>query len=346
MRRLRNLRSFSCLCLAILSGCNDRGPVPNDNANHAVTTDAAPSAPSKESFPRTITDGLGRRVTLSRWPARIVSLTPANTELLFAVGAGPRVVGVTSYCNHPPEASGREKVGGASSQSLSVERIIALKPDLIFAAGDFQQPTVKELDRLGMSVIAIVADSFDELFGAIRLMGAATGNEAQAGELADSMRGRVAKVAKRIRGIGPQDRVTVFYQVWDEPLMTAGPDSFLGAVIESAGGVNLFADMTSRFPKINEEVLLARNPDVILAPTSHGVPLTLKHFLDKPGWSGIEAVRNGRVHFIDGDLVSRCGPRLVDALEAMAEALYPDRLGIGAKSTADTARDPAPRPSE
>jgi iron complex transport system substrate-binding protein len=286
----------------------------------------------------TVKDNLKRTVVLRRAPQRIVSLAPKNTELLFAIGAGAQVVGVTSQCNYPPEALDCERVGVFSGKSLSLEKIVSLEPDLILSAGEFHRAVVDELERLGLVVAAMGADSLTELVDEIQLMGRMTGHEDQSAALVGRMRDRVERIRESTRHISSAQRLTVYYQVWDAPLTAAGPGSFIGEMIELAGGINIIADRTARYPQISEEALLQFNPDVILAPTSHGTPVTLGDFRNKPGWRDLRAVKNNRIHLIDGDSVSRCGPRLVDALEAMTQALYTHEP---APPAGNSKRDPA-----
>jgi iron complex transport system substrate-binding protein len=333
----RLLAALAILCNA---GCFEKtarnGPEQKLVAETASGADGAESR--SPQFPLTVTDNLNRTVVVRRAPRRIVSLAPKNTELLFAIGTGEQVVGVTSQCNYPPEARDCERVGVFSGKSLSLEKIVSLEPDLVVSAGEFHRAIVDELERLGLVVAAMGADSLSELYDEIQLMGKMTGHEDQAANLVGRMRDRVERVRESTRQISPAQRPTVYYQVWDSPLTAAGPASFIGEMIELAGGINVIADRTARYPQISEEALLQLNPDVILAPTSHGAPVTPEDFRNKPGWPDLRAVRNGRIHLIDGDSVSRCGPRLVDALEAMTHALYEQPSAAPAGSAAP---DPA-----
>ena len=274
----------------------------------------------------TVVDRLGREVTLPRAPQRIVSLAPRNTELLFAIGAGDQVLAVTSYCNYPPEAKTRQRIGGFCTESQSLEQIIALKPDLVVAADELQWPVISELERLGVPIVSLDAESLADLYRELDLLGRLTGHHSDAARLTQAMQRRVERVATTARTIPPEQRVTVFYHVWSEPLMTAGPGSFVAELIAICGGLNIVHDANQRYPHISPEVLLARDPEVILAPSSESEPMTIEHLRTRPGWSNLRAVRNNRMYLIDGDLISRCGPRLVDALEIMARALYADRF--------------------
>ena len=125
------------------------------------------------------------------------------------------------------------------------------------------------------------------------------------------------------RTLKPEQRVTVFYHVWSEPLTAAGAGSYIGELIQMCGGINIVSDAKERYPHISQEVLFARNPEVILAPTTEAEPVTVEWLRTRPGWNNLRAVRNNRIYLIDGDLISRCGPRLVDALEVMAKRFTP-----------------------
>ncbi len=275
-------------------------------------------------WPMTLTDSLGRQVTLEQAPARIVSLAPSNTEILFAVGAGDAVVGVTKYCDYPAEAQQLPQVGGFSAKTISVETIVSLKPDLVLANAPGHEPLLEALEQAGINVIAISAASFEDVYANIELVGQVTGHQEEAKQVVDQMKARVAAVAEKIATIAPENRPTVFWEVWDEPLMTAGPNTFIGQMIEMAGGINIFADLTEDYPQISMEEVIQRNPDVIMGPDSHGDKLDPDQLVSRPGWEHIEAVKNGRVYLIDGSISSRPGPRLVDALETIAAALYPE----------------------
>ncbi len=323
-------------------------PAPTRPVATAVPPTAAPAQPSATAVPPTVTpvppaatpvasaagvyplamrDDLGREVKIAQQPKRIVSLAPSITEILFAVGAGRQVVGVTKYCNYPPDAAqGREIVGGFSAKSLSVEKIISLKPDLVLAAGATHKPVSEALEAAGVPVFNFDPKDFAGVYANIVAAGAITGNGPQAEQVVAGMKARVEKVAATVAIIPQDQRVKVFYEVWDEPLTTAGPGTFIGQVIQTAGGVNIYADVKEQYPVVSTETVVERNPDVILGPSSHGEGMTADKISARAGWKGIEAVQNGRVTIIDGDIISRSGPRLADALEAVARGIYPDRF--------------------
>ena len=290
----------------------------------APTATPIPPTATPGPFPLTLIDNLGHEVTLPVLPQRVVSLAPSNTEILFAVGAGDQVVGVTQYCNYPPETQDREQIGGFSAKTISIEKVIALEPDLVLAAGEIHQPVIEALEQLDVPVYSLDPNTLDEVYTRIELVGRMTGHEKEATQVVEEMKGSVATVAEQVATIPEEDRLTVYWEVFDEPRMTAGPSTFTGQLIELAGGVNIFADVTEAYPQISDEVVIGRNPAVIMGPETMGDKLTIETVAQRPGWDQVDAVQNERIYLFDGDMVSRSGPRLAQVLEVMAEALYPD----------------------
>jgi iron complex transport system substrate-binding protein len=292
----------------------------------ATPTDTSPSvevASPKTTFPLTLTDDLGREVTVEAEPERIVSLLPSNTEILFAIGAGDQVVGVTSYCDYPEEATTREQVGGITNKTLSVETVVAMEPDLVLASGS-QDEIIPTLEEAGLIVIALKPATFDDILANIEMVGQATGHTDQATVLTADLRSRVEAVSTKVNTIPADSRPTVFYEVWHDPLMTAGPNTFIGQLIVLAGGKSIFDDVNKDWPEVSAEVILKRNPEVILGPDSHGEELTVEKISARTGWANITAVQNEQIYILDGNAISRPGPRIVDMLEEVARDLYPD----------------------
>lgn len=255
---------------------------------------------------------------------RIVSLSPSNTEILFAVGAGDLVVGVTEYCNFPEAALAIDKIGGFSAKSISIETIVSLKPDLVLAYGNRQDTIVEALEEVNIRVIALAPKTFEDVYSNISLVGELTGNEAQAQTVVADMRARIDAVIEITSTIPEKEKATVFWEVFDEPLMTAGPSTYIGQMLELSGAINIFADVEEDYSQINAEEIVSRNPQAIMGSDSHGDKLTPEQVAARPGWDQIDAALNGRILLIPGDIVSRAGPRLADAVEAIAQALYPD----------------------
>jgi len=293
----------------------------------AVLLGSCALAAAASGFPLHLTDALGRQVTMKALPQRIVSLAPSNTERLFAVGAWSTVVGVTTVDTYPPEVAALPKVGGFVPKSISIETIVSLRPDLVLAAGELQRPAIEALERLGIAVVAIEdPGSFDAVYAAIALVGRLTGHEQEASQVVQAMQARLARVRQAVATLPQDRRVTVFYEVYDEPLMTVGRSTIIGQLVEMAGGINIFADMPGRYPQVSSEEVVKRNPDCILGHTGHQLALTAGQIGQRPGWHHITAVKHNCIRMLNGDTVARPGPRLAEALEAIAKALYPDLL--------------------
>jgi len=335
----RGLLALALSLALVLVGAAACTPQPTPTAIAAAPTSApltptpvpptatpVPATATPAAFPLTITDSLDRQITLKELPQRVVSLAPSLTEILFAVGAGDQVVGVTEYCNYPAEAESREQVGAFSAKTISVEKIVALKPGLVLASGPIHEPVIEALENVGVVVVSVDPATLDEVYEDIELVGRMTGHPEAAAQTVAEMKSRIGEVVAVVETIPRAERVTVFWQIWDEPLMTAGPDTFPGQMIALAGGINIFAELSEDWPTVSVEEVLKRNPAVIVGPDTHGDKLTPEVVGGRPGWDQIDAVRNKRIHLIDGDIVSRPGPRLADALIAVAQALYPDRF--------------------
>ncbi|MCU0703781.1 MAG: cobalamin-binding protein [Fimbriiglobus sp.] len=273
--------------------------------------------PTPTALP-TITDDLGRSVSLPKSPERIVSLSPAATEILFAIGAGPKVVAGTDFDTYPEEAKQLPRVGGFTPQSINAEAILAHKPDLVVAAP--QKDVIAALEKFNIPVVALDPKTIDDVWNNIRLLGRLTDSQSKASEVATRARGIF--LARNVAA-GNTNRPRVLFVLADEPLITAGQGTFIDEIITTAGGESVFADVADSWPKISDEQVLARGVDVILCVEHVGgdgsiVPGRLKK---RPGWDKLKAVRDGKVYVVDADLVVRPGPRLVDGLEAVRKLL-------------------------
>lgn len=248
---------------------------------------------------------------------RIISLSPAATEILFAIGAGDAVVGVSDYCNFPPAAKALPRVGAV--MTLNLEKTLSLRPDL-FLTTDGNPRFYERLDRLGQARIVQLANvTLASIPTNIRELGVVTGREAAANQLAARLASGIQQVSTR--AAQRKTRPRVFYMVWGEPLITAGAGSYLDDLVRAAGGENAVPRLPSAnpYPPYSWEALVASDPDVILAPR-HLQPTLDKLRRTQPT---MKAVRSGRIVLLDDDLVSRPGPRVLEALEAVSRALAP-----------------------
>ncbi len=308
------LRMLTLIMLAaFLSGCQQTSP---PTAETKTQTDS----PNVD----TVTDQLDRTVVVGAPAKRIVSLTPAMTELLFALDLGPSIVGATTHCNYPAAALDVPRVGAGTLESISVEAIVAAKPDLVLCKWDYHQPLIETLDRMQISCLAVGPQSLHELFEQARWIGRLTRHEAQAAALIKRMQTRRDHLSDVVARVKPTPPLKVFYEVWDDPLMTAGPDSFIDEMLVAAGLENIIRDTSIRYPRISAETVLRANPDLILAPTTHFEDVDVDTIRMRPGWDAVTAVQQQRIHLISGDEVSRCGPRLLDALSEIILAAYPE----------------------
>lgn len=274
--------------------------------------------------PISLRDSAGREVILEKPVRRIVSMAPSNTEILFALGLGDLVVGVDTYSDYPPETAAVEKIG--SFAKPSVEKVVALQPDLVLATG-MHENILGQLENLGLRVLVISPRTVDETLTAILLVGTATGRQKAAQELSRQVRSRIDAVVEAIRDIPQEERVRAYYEVYSDPLMTVGPRTLIHELLTLAGGRNIMADAVTDYPRISPEVVVERDPEVIVFPYYHGTgQLTVEQLRARPGWAGVAAVRTGRLFGIDASIISRAGPRIAEAVEELARFFYPGRF--------------------
>lgn len=267
-----------------------------------------------------VRDMTGREVEVSRTVTRVVSLAPSLTEILFALGAGDMIVGVTDFCDYPPAAAVKPKVGTVLAPNPEV--ILALEPDLVLATTDGnRQETVLLLERLGLPTFVVRPEGMEGIYASIRSVGRLLGRPTRASALVEVMRSRVAWVARQVRG---RPRVRVLYVLWPDPLITAGRGSVIDALIAVAGGENVAGGIALRYPRLGLEEVLRVDPQVILLAGMGSRPLRPEAVRGWEGWQVFSAVQAGKVRSLDGDLLHRPGPRIVEGLEAMARALHPD----------------------
>lgn len=274
-------------------------------------------------YPRTIVDSFDVAVTLHARPTRIVSTAPSNTEILFAIGAGPQVIGTTTYCTFPEEAAKVKKIGGFAPKTISIEHIVALQPDLVLTTGRIQESLTESLRKLGLNVLSYDSHRLEDVLANIRRIGQATDQVEAAENLALRLEDRLAAVRLSTAKIGK--RPGVLFLLSEAPLMTAGAGSFAGQMIEWAGGRNIFGDLDQQFPRVSEEAILERNPDVIVLWKNDDLTSRKQRLANRPGWKALAALQNDRILAIEDDLLSRPGPRLFDGLEQLTELLHPRR---------------------
>ncbi len=313
----RRFLFITVLLTLFISACGSAAVA--TNAPVAVTDVPATEAPAAEI---SAVDSLGRTVTLSAPAAKVVSISPSNTEILFAVGAGSQVVGRDEFSDFPEEAKAVESVGG-SMGDFSTEAILALEPDLVLSSELNDPELVKALDDLGVVVYSLPnPKSFEDLYKNLEVVAMLTGHDAT--ELVDSLKSRVAAVDEKIMPLS--SRIPVFYELdGTDPLKpwTTGPGTFVDLLITRAGGFNVGSSLQGEWVQISSEELIIADPQVILLGDAlYGV--TVESVAARTGWDSITAVKNNAIYPFNPDTATRPGPRLVDALEEMAKLLRPD----------------------
>ncbi|MCK9580065.1 MAG: cobalamin-binding protein [Methanoregula sp.] len=268
----------------------------------------------------TFTDDTGAMITLDATAERIVSLSPANTEILTALGLLDRVVGITDVCDYPPEVQNKTRIGGYSS--ISIEKVAAARPDLIIASDLTPKETVSRLTEIGLPVIVVAPKNIDHVIQDIRLVGEITGTGPQAEELAANLSRRIAAAQLKSE---PGFRPTVAHVVWYKPLYVSGNNTLQNDVISNAGGINVFADR-SGWSTVSLEEFLLTNPDIIIVSGGGGMDssekdVILEEFMTNPQYVSLAAVKNHHVYAVNADTISRPGPRIADAAEEVSHII-------------------------
>jgi iron complex transport system substrate-binding protein len=293
----------------------------------------------------TMLDDYQNVTNLTIQPERIVSLSPSSTEILFAVGAGPKIVGVTDYCNYPPELDAKieaeeiAKVGGYWNPS--VETIAALEPDLVLVSTakctvktnecktncsrrcEITTQVAAQLRSLGLNVLTFGPHSLNDVLDDILLVGRATGNVAEATNLVDNLRQRINSVVTKSNAVS--HRPKVYFEVWNNPDMSVSSKTWIGNLIKLAGGTNIFGEAISEWPMIRQEQIIQHDPDILVFPVIPDVPRFWGSFEDvkkRKGWENLTAVRNDHLYEVPRDCISRPGPRLVESLEMLANLIH------------------------
>jgi iron complex transport system substrate-binding protein len=266
-----------------------------------------------------VTDQTGRRVLVDTPVRRIVSLVPSVSEILFALGAEDRLAGVTDFCDYPAAARRKPSVGGMLAPSL--ETLVTLKPDLVVATtSGNREETFQQIERLGIPVYLVDPATVADVLDLITRLGALTGHEAAASRLAASLDARTKAIVARVAG---RPRPRVLYVLWPDPLIVPGRGALVSELIALAGGESVTADAPFPYPRYSLEAAIARAPEVIVL-ASHGPrqgPMAREKWV---GFAALPAIKAGRLYTVDGSLLHRYGPRVVDALERLARLIHPE----------------------
>ena len=320
------------LLTLVLAACSTPAATSTVTSTPAASDDARPSpsaSAASAAVPVTVTDDAGNELTLDAAPARIVSLAPSSTEIVCALDACDRLVGVTDFDDFPAEVADIDDV--VVNAQVDVERVVAAEPDLVIAAGNEITPSsvIAQLDDLDLPVLVLYPETLDEVYADIRLLGTLLDSAVEADALVTGMQNRVDAVVEAVAGA---DRPRTLYEVFyaEGTTYTAGDGSFLASLIDLAGGEPVTGDAQGL---IGSEDLVAADPQLILLGTASYDPsladpeAAASSVAARPGWADLSAVAGGRgVPYTDDIVTTRPGPRIVDGLEALARAIHPDRF--------------------
>jgi iron complex transport system substrate-binding protein len=278
-----------------------------------------------------VTDDTGYILNMAKYPERIVSLAPSNTQVLFAVGAGDKVVGVTDFDHYPYNFTAWIEAGNMSSignyYQPAVEPIVALNPDLVLAAlGSID--AAEQLRTLGYNVLTLNPVDLDSVMENVMIVGKVTNHEAEAANVVSDMQARIDAVIDGVKQA--TTRPTVYHEIWSDPYMSVGKDTFVDNAIKLAGGQNIFENATDDYPIVSSEAIIEQNPDIVIFPTQMGIESFWGDFetvTARPGWSSINAVKNDQMYAVNGDIIDEPGPRQVDSLEILAKIIHPEIFG-------------------
>jgi len=282
---------------------------------------------SQITYPLTFVDSLGRNVTFTSQPERIISVIPSTTETIFVLGAGDKVVGVTRFDVYPPElVRGLENgsiISVGSGRSIDIEKVVALDPDVIFVGREafFSTKSITKLEELGFTIVSVHSKSIDGLLQNIELLGRILDQNERSEQLSEQISEKIDSILSRTKDA---PKVKVYLENWPDPMFTIGSGSIQDEMLEISGGTNVFSDLTGS-TQVNLESVIVRNPDVIIYFHDRITPDEMKK---RPGWNAINAVRDNMIFQLDIQ-EGAANPRIPDSLEKLARFIHPELFEIG-----------------
>jgi iron complex transport system substrate-binding protein len=319
MRRFHTLLFALLLSIAVLAGCGAA-----DEKETAQQDQGTKTEQTKAAFPVTIQDASDQEVVIESKPEKIVSLMPSNTEIAFALGLGDEIVGVNDYDNYPEEALNKEKIGG---MEFNVEKIISLQPDVVLAHKSNAESAAAGLQQLrdaGIKVLVVNdAKNFAEVYDSIEMVGKATGKTGEAETIIKDMKVKFEEVKKKAATIKDEDKKQVYVEVSPSPdIVSVGKGTFMDEMLTLINAENVVTE--EGWPKIDQEAIIASNPDVIITTYGFYVEDPIAEVTNRDAWKDLDAVKNKQIVDVNSDTVTRSGPRLVEGVEELAKAVYPD----------------------
>ncbi|MBT2689170.1 ABC transporter substrate-binding protein [Bacillus sp. ISL-47] len=321
MRKFYSLLAALLLAAGVLAGCGESAEQPekNDSAKEEQS-----AGEEKTDFPVTIKDAIDEEVVIESKPERIVSLIPSNTEIAFELGLGEEVVGVSDFDNYPSEATEKEKIGG---QEFNVEKIISLSPELVLAhesTAELAAAGLQQLKDAGIPVLVVNnAENFDQVFESIMMIGEASGEKAEAENLVEDMKKKLEEIKAKAAQIKEENRKSVYVEVAPAPeIYSPGKNTFMDEMLSTINAKNAVTE--EGWVKIDPETIVERNPDVIVTTYGYYTEDPVGEVVNRDGWQDVSAVKDEHVTDVDSDMVTRSGPRIIEGVEELARAVYPE----------------------
>jgi iron complex transport system substrate-binding protein len=312
------------------TGTNQPTPTPTVTSTPNSSSSPEPTA-TPNPFPMTLTDDENNTVTLTAYPQRVVSLAPANTQILCSVGAVNILKGVTDYDNYPYNFTAWIEAGNMTSIGSyftpAIEPIVAQNPDLVLASLG-STDAADQLRGLGYHVLTLNPPNINGIMTDIITIGKATNHTADAQVVVATMQQKIDYVVQNVQNA--TTKPLAYHEVWSDPYMSAGKGTFIDQLINLAGGQNIFENATDAYPVVSAEAIISENPDVMIFPTQMGVASFWGNYTSvasRSGWGSINAVVNQKMYTINGDLIDQPGPRQADALLYIAQMLHPEIFG-------------------
>ena len=318
MKKLYSLLLVALLTVGVLAGCAETKDQVKEENKSSVEKKTA-----EITYPLTLTDATETKVIIEKKPEKIVSLIPSNTEIAFALGLEKEVVGVSDFDNYPEAATKKEKIGG---QEINLEKIISLMPDLVLAhasSAHNSEAGLQQLKDAGITVLVVNdAQNFDQVYDSIDMIGKAAGESEKADEIIAGMKDKLAEIKTKAGEIKEKKKVLVEVSPAPE-IYTPGKNTFMDQMLSVINAENIANDQEG-WIKIDQEAMIKRNPDVIVTTYGYYVKNPTEQVLSRKGWETVNAVKNKHVVDVDSDRVTRSGPRIVEGVEDLAKAIYPE----------------------
>ena len=319
---------LTVMVLLFVTACGGGTPTDTDNdqnANEDVTEESADggAGPDETEYPLTVVDVTGTEITIEKEPERIVSTSTSDTEILFALGLGDKIYGVSDFDNYPEEAKDKPKMGGVVEPN--VEAILEQEPDLVVTGNSISEEAAQNIRNLGITLYQTDPKNMEEVFDVIRETGLITNRQKEAEDVIEEMQSVIDHVKETVAEVAEEDKKKVYIEY--NPGWTVGKGEFMHELIELAGGINVAGD-TEGWIEVNEEKIIEENPDVIIYAADLVDEETGKQLgeliKERDGWEEITAIEEDQMVPIDEDIMSRNGPRIVEALQQIAEGIYPE----------------------